>query len=67
MRILVEEGKARLEAADRTGATPLFVALACEELSIGVYLAGKGADLEVGCCGPQFVPAGAVTVRCQRP
>jgi len=45
--VLVEEGRAKIDSHDKTGATPLLVAVSCGESNIAIYLASKGADLEV--------------------
>lgn len=45
--MLVEEGRARLDAQDLSGATPLLVAVQCDASSVAFYLASKGAGLEV--------------------
>ncbi|KAG2494023.1 hypothetical protein HYH03_007948 [Edaphochlamys debaryana] len=49
VKALVEQGKASLSAQDKTGATPLFVAVQCDQASVAFYLAAKGrpASLEV--------------------
>ena len=47
VRRLVEQGKANLEARDRMGATPLFVAASCGEKDVALYLISKGANVEV--------------------
>ena len=46
-RALVEGGKARLEAKDASGATPMGVAASCGDQTITLYLLSKGADPEV--------------------
>jgi ankyrin repeat protein len=48
VRVLVEEGKARIDARDTQGSTPLLVAVVCDQGNIALYLASKGADVEVG-------------------
>jgi ankyrin repeat protein len=45
--VLVEEGKARIDAKDAQGSTPLLVAVVCDQGNIALYLASKGADVEV--------------------
>ncbi len=45
--MLVEEGRARLDAQDLSGATPLLVAVQCDASSVAYYLASRGAGLEV--------------------
>lgn len=45
-KLLLEHGKARIDPRDKSGNTPLFVAVECKETNIAVYLAAKGADLE---------------------
>lgn len=45
--MLVEEGKARIDARDAQGSTPLLVAVVCDQGNIALYLASKGADVEV--------------------
>jgi len=47
-KFLVEGSGAPLEAKDRLGATPLFVAAATAEKDIALYLISRGADVEVG-------------------
>lgn len=47
VRVLVEEGNARIDTHDKQGSTPLLVAVECGEANIAVYLASKGAKLEV--------------------
>ncbi len=54
VKMLVEQGKANMEAKDKTGATPLFVAVDCRHANIAVYLASKGASLEVRPAKPVF-------------
>jgi ankyrin repeat protein len=44
VRLLLEAGKARVDARDRQGNTPLFVAVECREINIAVYLAAKGGE-----------------------
>ena len=46
-RALVEGGKARLEAKDASGATPMGVAASCGDQTMTLYLLSKGADPEV--------------------
>jgi ankyrin repeat protein len=48
VKFLVGEAKAGLEAKDRSGATPLFVAASTAEKDIALYLISQGADVEVG-------------------
>jgi ankyrin repeat protein len=50
VQVLVEEGNAKVDAKDKTGATPLFVAVSCSQANIAIYLASRGADVEVGGC-----------------
>jgi 26S proteasome non-ATPase regulatory subunit 10 len=45
--VLVEEGRAKIDSHDKTGSTPLLVAVSCGQANIAIYLASKGADLEV--------------------
>ena len=47
VQVLVEEGNAKVDSKDKTGATPLFVAVSCREANIAIYLASRGADVEV--------------------
>ena len=47
VRQLVEAGKAKLEAKDASGATPLGVAASCGDQTLTMYLLSKGADPEV--------------------
>ena len=47
-RVLVEEGRARVDAKDGQGATPLYVAAAAGNQPAALYLLSKGADVEVG-------------------
>lgn len=42
----MEEGKAKIDSKDKSAATPLFVAVSCQNNNIAVYLAAKGANLE---------------------
>jgi ankyrin repeat protein len=44
-------GKARLDAKDRQGNTPLFVAVECREVNIAVLLAAKGGAALCGHAG----------------
>lgn len=44
---LVEGGKAKLEAKDASGATPMGVAASCGDQHITLYLLSKGSDPEV--------------------
>ena len=46
-RALVEKGKAKLEAKDAAGETPLGVAASCGDQTLALYLLSKGADPEV--------------------
>lgn len=46
VRVLLEEGRARIDAKDAQGSTPLLVALASQETNVALLLAAKGADLE---------------------
>lgn len=50
VRILIEEGKARVDAKDGMGGTPLYVAASTGQQAIAVYLLSKGADVEARCC-----------------
>ena len=50
VRVLVEEGRAKVDAHDKTGSTPLLVAVECGESNIAIYLASRGANLEVSRC-----------------
>lgn len=45
-RLLIEEARAGIEVADRSGATPLLVAVSSGQDAVAVYLASKGANLE---------------------
>jgi ankyrin repeat protein len=47
-KVLVEEGRARVDAKDGQGATPLYVAAATGNQPAALYLLSKGADVEVG-------------------
>ncbi len=46
VRVLVEEGKAALEATDCEGQGPLYVRLDADQINIALYLAKSGACLE---------------------
>lgn len=43
----MEEGKAKLEAKDNTGGTPLYVAAATGQQAVALHLLSQGADVEV--------------------
>lgn len=47
MKALVEQYKAKLEAKDAAGETPLAVAASCGDQTLTLYLLSKGADPEV--------------------
>lgn len=47
VRLLVEEGGAKLDVKDKMGATPLFVAIESHNTNIALFLAAKGASLDV--------------------
>jgi hypothetical protein len=63
--VLVEEGRAKLDSHDKAHATALLVAVGCREANIAVYLASKGANLEVRCA--LCVACAGACVRRQRP
>lgn len=45
-RVLVEEGRAKVDAKDKAGCTPLLLAVQGDQPSLAFFLAAKGADLE---------------------
>ncbi|KAJ9516825.1 hypothetical protein QJQ45_027236 [Haematococcus lacustris] len=47
-RLLIETGRAQVDARDKQGSTPLMVAVSCDFGSLALYLVGKGADVEQG-------------------
>ncbi|GLI62660.1 hypothetical protein VaNZ11_005335 [Volvox africanus] len=47
VKVLLDQGRAALDPQDKTGATPLFVAVQCDQANVAFYLAGRGAGLEV--------------------
>ena len=47
LRVLVDEGRAKLELRDRAGQTPLFVAADCGRQSAALFLIARGADVQV--------------------
>ncbi|GIL69535.1 hypothetical protein Vretimale_13554 [Volvox reticuliferus] len=47
VKVLLELGRAALDPQDKTGATPLFVAVQCDQANVAFYLAGRGAGLEI--------------------
>lgn len=46
-RVLVLEGGAKLDPQDCTGASPLLVAVDCGEANLALFLAARGANLEL--------------------
>ena len=65
MKVLVEEGKARIDAKDGQGGTPLYVAAATGNQAAALFLLGKGADVEVRqCCPFHLYASHAVSFTC---
>lgn len=49
MKVLVDEGAARVDARDGQGATPLYVAASTGHQAAALFLLSRGADVEARC------------------